>query len=290
MKRGDFVVPPNTKVRLRDYDPGFTGSYATEKDASTKLEKHIAQLAKLQNVLYADNTRALLVVLQAMDAAGKDGTIRHVMSGVNPQGAVVHSFKSPSSEELSHDFLWRCARAMPARGMIGIFNRSHYEEVLVVRVHPEILNLQHLPPSEKKGKNFWKHRFEAINDFERYLTRNGITVLKFFLHLSKEEQRRRFLARIDTPDKNWKFSLADAKERGYWDKYTSAYEEALTHTSTEWAPWRVIPADNKWFTHLAVAEAMINTLEALNLKYPITSEEHRQQLLKSKEALENEAG
>jgi PPK2 family polyphosphate:nucleotide phosphotransferase len=283
-----FIVPPGTKIRLKDYDPGFTGSYKTEEEASPKLRKDIQRLAKLQNVLYADNTRALLVVLQGMDAAGKDGTIRHVMSGVNPQGTQVHSFKAPSAEELEHDFLWRSTKALPERGGIGIFNRSYYEEVLVVRVHPEILNLQHLPP-EAKGKNIWRHRFDAINDFERFLTRNGIGILKFFLNLSKEEQKRRFLERIDTPDKNWKFSVSDAKERGHWDEYMAAFEDALHRTSTEWAPWYIIPADNKWFTHVVVADVIIEKLKSFKLNYPVAGKEHRRQLLKAKRVLENES-
>ena len=288
MNHDHFIIPPGTKIRLKDYDPGFTGSYKTEEEASPKLRNDIQRLAKLQNVLYADNIRALLVVLQGMDAAGKDGTIRHVMSGVNPQGTQVHSFKAPSAEELEHDFLWRSTKALPERGEIGIFNRSYYEEVLVVRVHPEILNLQHLPP-EAKGKNIWRHRFDAINDFERFLTRNGISILKFFLNLSKEEQKRRFLERIDTPDKNWKFSVSDAKERGHWDEYMAAFEDALHHTSTERAPWYIIPADNKWFTHVVVADVIIEKLKSFKLNYPVTGKEHRRQLLKAKRVLENES-
>ena len=238
-------------------------------------------------MLYAQNTYALLVILQAMDTAGKDGTIRHVMSGVNPQGTQVHSFKAPSGEELDHDFLWRSMKALPERGGIGIFNRSYYEEVLVVRVHPENLDLQRLPPGAK-GKGIWKHRFDEINNFEKYLVRNGIVVLKFFLNLSKEEQKRRLLARINTPEKNWKFSLADAKERAYWDDYMNAFEETVNHTSTEWAPWHIIPADNKWFTRTVVADVIIEKLKSLKLSYPVVSKEHRQHLLEAKELLENE--
>ncbi|HYY43049.1 MAG TPA: PPK2 family polyphosphate kinase, partial [Pyrinomonadaceae bacterium] len=206
-----FLVPPGKKVKLKDYDPAHTGKFKSKEEATDKLQKDIVRLAKLQDVLYAQNNYALLVVLQAMDAAGKDGTIRHVMSGVNPQGTQVYSFKGPSAEDLDHDYLWRSFKALPERGRIGIFNRSYYEECLVVRVHPEYLNLQQLPP-EAKGKNIWKRRFQEINNFERYLVRNGIIILKFFLNVSKEEQRRRFLARINTPEKNWKFSLNDAKE------------------------------------------------------------------------------
>ena len=287
MNHDHFIVPPGKTIRLKDYDPGFTGSYKTKKDASAKLRKDVKRLAKCQDVLYAQNTYALLVMLQAMDTAGKDGTIRHVMSGVNPQGTQVHSFKAPSAEELDHDFLWRSMKALPERGGIGIFNRSYYEEVLVVRVHPEILDLQRLPPGAK-GKGIWKHRFDEINAFEKYLVRNGIVVLKFFLNLSKEEQKRRLLARINTPAKNWKLSLADVKERSYWDDYMKAFEDTFNHTSTKWAPWYIIPADNKWFTRTVVADVIIENLQSLNLRYPAVSEEHRQHLREAKELLGKE--
>ncbi|HEX8178207.1 MAG TPA: polyphosphate kinase 2 family protein [Pyrinomonadaceae bacterium] len=283
-----FLVPPGKKVKLKDYDPAHTGKFKSKEEATDKLQKDIVRLAKLQDVLYAQNNYALLIVLQAMDAAGKDGTIRHVMSGVNPQGTQVYSFKGPSAEDLDHDYLWRSFKALPERGRIGIFNRSYYEECLVVRVHPEYLNLQQLPP-EAKGKNIWKRRFQEINNFERYLVRNGIIILKFYLNVSKEEQRRRFLARINTPEKNWKFSLNDAKERGYWDDYMDAFEEVFQHTSTHWAPWHIIPADNKWFTRAAVADVIITKLKSLDLKYPEVSDEHRQNLLRAKELLESEA-
>ena len=287
MNHDHFVVPPGKKIRLKDYDPGFTSHYKNEDEASAKLRKDIKRLAKYQDVLYAQNTYALLIVLQAMDTAGKDGTIQHVMSGVNPQGTQVHSFKAPSAEELDHDFLWRSMKALPERGEIGIFNRSYYEEVLIVRVHPENLDLQRLPP-EAKGEGIWKHRFDAINNFERYLVNNGIVVLKFFLNLSKEEQKRRLLARINTPQKNWKFSLADAKERGYWDDYMAAFEDALNHTSTQHAPWHIIPADHKWFTRTVVADVIVEKLKSLNLSYPAVSKEHRQDLLAAKKLLESE--
>lgn len=287
MKHSHFIVPPASKILLKDYDPKFTGDYQTEEDASVKLREDIKRLAKYQDVLYAQNTYALLVVLQAMDTAGKDGAIRHVMSGVNPQGTQVHSFKAPSAEELDHDFLWRSMKALPERGNIGIFNRSYYEEVLVVRVHKEILELQKLPPSAQ-GKGTWKHRFEEINHFERYLVRNGIVILKFFLNLSKEEQKRRLIARIDLPEKNWKFSLADANERVHWDKYMAAFEDALNHTSTEWAPWYIVPADNKWYTRTVIADVIIEKLKLLKLSYPAVSEEHLRDLLTAKEVLENE--
>jgi PPK2 family polyphosphate:nucleotide phosphotransferase len=222
-----------------------------------------------------------------MDAAGKDGTIKHVMSGVNPQGTQVFSFKAPSAEELDHDYLWRCYKALPERGRIGIFNRSYYEEVLVVRVHPEILKSSQLPQEAFKG--IWKTRFEQINNFERYLVQNGVHVLKFYLNVSKEEQRRRFLARIDRPEKNWKFSLNDAKERGHWDDYMKAYEDVFNRTSTKWAPWYVIPADHKWFARVAVADIIADKLKSLRLRYPVVSEAHKQELLLAKEALDNEA-
>lgn len=287
MKHRHFLVPPGEKIALNHYDPAFTGAYQIEEDASAKLVADIEQLAKYQDILYAQNTYGLLIILQAMDTAGKDGTIRHVMSGVNPQGTHVHSFKVPSAEELEHDFLWRSAQALPERGMIGIFNRSYYEEVLVVRVHPKLLNSQRLPPGAK-GKRLWKHRFDEINDFEKHLVRSGIIVLKFFLNLSKEEQRGRLLARIDTPEKNWKFSLADVEERGYWNQYRKAYEEALNHTSTVCAPWYVVPADNKWFTHTVVADVIVETLKGLNLSYPVVNAAHGRQLQESKKRLENE--
>ena len=288
MNHDHFIVLPGKKIRLKDYDPGFTGSYTTKEEASVKLRKDIKRLAKYQDVLYAQNTYALLVMLQAMDTAGKDGTIRHVMSGVNPQGTRVHSFKAPSAEELDHDFLWRSMKALPERGGIGIFNRSYYEEVLVVRVHPELLDSQKLPP-EAKGKDIWKHRFDEINAFEKYLVRNGIVVLKFFLNLSKEEQKRRLLARINTPEKNWKFSLADVKERAHWDAYMNAFEETFNHTSTAWAPWYIIPADNKWFTRTVVADVIVAKLKSLKLSYPVVSDKHRQHLVEAKDLLIHES-
>jgi PPK2 family polyphosphate:nucleotide phosphotransferase len=224
-----------------------------------------------------------------MDAAGKDGTIKHVMSGVNPQGTQVYSFKTPSAEELDHDYLWRYHKAVPERGRIGIFNRSYYEEVLVVRVHPEFLQAQQLPPATMK-KDIWKMRFKEINDFERYLARNGVEILKFFLNVSREEQRLRFLARLDTPEKNWKFSVNDAKERACWDDYQEAFEAVFNHTSTEWAPWYVIPANHKWFAHAAVSDIIISKLKSLQLQYPTVSKERMRELLKAKELLETESG
>jgi PPK2 family polyphosphate:nucleotide phosphotransferase len=282
-----FIVSPNKKIHLRDYDPGFASHYKTNEAASEKLLQDIARLEKYQSILYAEKTYALLVILQAMDTAGKDGTIRHVMSGVNPQGTQVHSFKAPSAEELDHDFLWRCEKVLPPRGEIGIFNRSYYEEVLVARVHPTILDSQRLPPGGK-GKGIWKRRFEEINHFEEHLVSNGIVILKFFLNLSKKEQKRRLLARINAPDKNWKFSLADLKERDYWDDYMSAFEDALNHTSTKHAPWYIIPADKKWFTRTVVADVIVKKLKSLKLSYPIMGAEHRRHLLDAKKLLENE--
>ena len=282
-----FLVKPGKKINLKDYDPGFTSHYKDKDEASVKLRKDVKRLAKYQDILYAQNNYAVLVMLQAMDTAGKDGVIRHVMSGVNPQGTQVHSFKAPSAEELGHDFLWRNMKALPERGGIGIFNRSYYEEVLVVRVHPEMLNSQNLPP-ETKSKDIWKHRFDEINNFEKYLVRNGIVVLKFFLNLSKDEQKRRLLARINKPEKNWKFSINDVKERAHWDEYMHAFQETLNHTSTEHAPWYIIPADNKWFTRTVVADVIVEKLKSLNLSYPSVSEDHKQNLLQAKEILENE--
>ena len=287
MDHAHFIVPPGAKIRLKDYDPGFTGTYKTKEEASEKLRDDVKRLAKYQDLLYAQNTYSLLVILQALDTAGKDGTIRHVMSGVNPQGTQVHSFHAPSAEELDHDFLWRSIKALPERGAIGIFNRSYYEEVLVVRVHPGILDLQRLPP-EARGKDVWKHRFNEINNFEKYLVGNGTVVLKFFLNLSKEEQKRRLLARIETPGKNWKFSIGDVKERGYWGDYMKAFEETFNHTSTEWAPWHIIPADNKWFTRTVVADVIIEKLKSLRLGYPVVNKAHRRHLIEFKELLENE--
>ncbi len=281
------MVQPGKKIRLNDYNPGFTSHYKSNQEASEKLLDDIGLLEEYQGILYAENRYALLIILQAMDTAGKDGTIRHVMSGVNPQGTQVHSFKEPSHEELDHDFLWRCVKVLPPRGGIGIFNRSYYEEVLVARVHPKILESQRLPPGAG-GKGIWKRRFEEINHFEKHLVRNGTVILKFFLNLSKEEQQRRLLARIDAPEKNWKFSLADVKERGYWDDYMRAFEETLNHTSTKHAPWYIIPADNKWFTRTVVADVIVEKLKSLKLSYPKVNAEDRRQLLDAKELLKTE--
>jgi PPK2 family polyphosphate:nucleotide phosphotransferase len=259
--------------RLKDHDPADTAGHLLSKPQSDMLLKSgVERLAKLQERLYAQNSWAVLCVLQAMDAAGKDGTIKHVMSGVNPQGVQVTSFKAPGPEELAHDFLWRANRALPARGHIGIFNRSHYEEVLVVRVHPDLLEKQHLP-REVISKRLWDQRLESIAAFERHLTRQGIVVLKFFLHVSKGEQKRRFLERLNDPDKHWKFSASDLAERAFWDDYQRAYEQAIAATAAPHAPWFVVPADNKWFSRLIVVGAMIEALEGLDLQFPELSED-----------------
>jgi len=287
MDHQSLIVPPGTKIRLSDYNPGFTGAFKNKDHALKKLQGDILSIAELQDILYAQDRHAALIIFQAMDAAGKDGAIKHVMSGLNPQGCQVFSFKAPSAEELDHDFLWRCNKALPERGRIGIFNRSYYEEVLVVRVHPELLEHEKIP-SQPSGKELWKKRYEEINDFEHYLVRNGIVVLKFFLNVSKEEQRRRFLDRIEQPEKNWKFSIADASERKHWDEYMNAYEDALRHTSTRWAPWYVIPADHKWFTRVAVADVLLKTLKSLNLSYPRVSKKRKAELQQIKRTLERE--
>lgn len=257
------------KFRLKDVDPGDTLQFRSDDkdEAEAALASGVEVLAALQDILYAQDRWALLLIFQAMDAAGKDGAIKHVLSGVNPQGCDVHSFKAPSSEELDHDYLWRCMKCLPPRGQIGIFNRSYYEETLIVRVHPQILQGQKLPP-ELVGKDVWKNRYQDIRAFERYLGRNGVVVRKFFLHVSKKEQQKRFLERIDNPDKNWKFSVTDAKEREFWDDYMEAYEDTIRSTATKEAPWYVVPADNKWFTRVVVASAIIETLDSLGLAYP----------------------
>jgi len=282
-----FLVPPGKKVSLKDYDPGYTSDLVKKEDAATLLQEGVQLLSEYQDKLYAQDTHALLIIFQAMDAAGKDSAIKHVMSGLNPQGCQVYSFKAPSAEELDHDYLWRNVKALPERGRIGIFNRSYYEEVLVVRVHPEMLEGQRLP-AEARTKEIWKSRFEAINNFERYLVVNGIAVIKFFLNVSKEEQKKRFLERIDQPEKHWKFSTSDAKERAFWDDYMKAYEEVFSHTSTEWAPWHVVPADHKWFTRLAVAAVIVTKMREINPQYPTMSQEQKQELRKAKEMLLNE--
>jgi PPK2 family polyphosphate:nucleotide phosphotransferase len=279
-----FQVAHGKSFRLKDFDPADTAKIKSKEEAAELLQNHLAELAELQEKLYAQDQWALLLVFQAMDAAGKDSLIKHVMSGVNPQGCQVHSFKQPSSEELDHDFLWRAAVRLPERGRIGIFNRSYYEEVLVVRVHKELLEKQHLPP-QLVDKKIWKRRFEDICNFESYLSNNGVVIRKFFLNVSKEEQKRRFLKRIEEPEKNWKFSEADVHERQCWDDYMNAYEEMIQHTSTPEAPWYVVPADHKWFTHIAVSSAIIQTLEEMDLQFPKVDKVRRKQLEIARQAL-----
>jgi len=287
MNHDKLIVPPGKKIKLKDYDTGFTDKFKSKEEAQEKLKDDVKKMAELQDVLYADNRHSLLLIFQALDAAGKDGTIKHVMSGVNPQGCQVFSFKAPSAEELDHDYLWRCSGKVPEKGRIGIFNRSYYEEVLVTRVHPEFLAKQNLPDMKNPDK-LWEHRFAEIVNFEKYLTRNGTSVLKFFLHVSKKEQKRRFLDRINTPEKNWKFSSTDVKERQHWVDYQNAYEDMFNNTSTDFAPWYIIPADHKWFIRTAVADIIVKKLKELDLKYPEVTEEHKAELLKAKEMLESE--
>jgi len=281
-----FQVTDGDRFRLKDVDPGDTLDLTSEDKPRAKeaLANGVEMLAKLQDMLYAQDNWALLLIFQAMDAAGKDGAIKHVMSGVNPQGCQIYSFKAPTSEDLDHDFLWRCMRCLPERGRIGIFNRSYYEETLVVRVHPEFLQKQKLPP-EVIGKDIWDKRFRDIRDCERYLTQNGIVIRKFFLHVSKQEQKRRFLERLENPEKNWKFSAADARERGFWNDYMKAYEDMIRNTSTKHAPWYVVPADNKWFTRVVVAAAVIDALDGLDLNYPKVDKEKRRELAAARRAL-----
>lgn len=272
--------------RLKDIDPGDTLDFTSEDKPRAKeaLAMGVDLLAELQNMLYAQDCWAVLLIFQAMDAAGKDGAIKHVMSGVNPQGCQVFSFKAPTSEDLDHDYLWRCMKCLPERGRIGIFNRSYYEETLVVRVHRDFLEKQKLPP-ELVTKDIWKERFQDIRSFERYLTRNGVAIRKFFLHVSNKEQKKRFLERIEEPEKNWKFSANDAKERGHWDDYMEAYEDMIRNTATKEAPWYVVPADNKWFTRAVVAAAVIDVLSSLDLDYPKVSEGKLKELAAAKRAL-----
>ena len=285
MAEDRFRVRPDRKFRLEDHDPGFTGRFESKEDGKRHLEEGLAKLRALQEKLYAQDQWAVLLIFQAMDAAGKDSVIEHVMSGVNPQGCQVFSFKAPSAEELDHDFLWRTTRCLPERGRIGVFNRSYYEEVLVVRVHPQILAKQKLPPALVTDR-IWKERYEDIGAFERYLSRNGTVIRKFFLNVSKEEQRKRFLARLDQPEKNWKFAAADVEERRQWDEYMKTYEKMIEATTSEEAPWFVIPADHKWFTRLAVADVIVETMQELDLHFPEVSEAQRQELQRARALLE----
>lgn len=291
-KINSLVFDPGSGKNLKDYDTGTTGKYKNKKDAEKDLEKGVEKLASLQDMLYAHDQYSVLLIFQAMDAAGKDGTIKHVMSGVNPQGCQVTSFKNPSAEELDHDYLWRCNKQLPERGRIGIFNRSYYEEVLVVKVHPEFLQAQKLPGLPKtpeKDARFWKQRYDDINNFEKYLVNNGTVVLKFFLHVSKTEQRQRLLERIEDPSKNWKFSINDLKERERWGDYMNAYHEMLQHTSTSYAPWYVIPADKKWFMRVAVSNIIVEKLQSLKLHYPVLNDTQKADLIKARDILAAES-
>jgi len=281
-----YRITDGEGFRLKDVDPGDTLDVGSEDKPRAKeaLAMGIEALAELQDMLYAQDSWAVLLIFQAMDAAGKDGTIKHVMSGVNPQGCQVTPFKSPSAKDLDHDYLWRCVKSLPQRGHIGIFNRSYYEETLVVRVHPESLEKQKIPP-ELVTKDIWKERYKDIRSFERYLTRNGVVIRKFFLHVSKKEQKKRFLERLENPEKNWKFSPNDLKERAFWDDYMQAYEDMIRHTATKDAPWYVVPADNKWFTRLVVAAAVVGTLGSLDLRYPKVGAEKLKEFAAAKRSL-----
>jgi PPK2 family polyphosphate:nucleotide phosphotransferase len=279
-----YRVSDGGKFRLKDFDPSDTWKFKSKEHAEELLAHSLERLSEMQEKLYAQDNWALLLILQAMDAAGKDGTIKHVLSGVNPQGCEIYSFKAPTSEELDHDFLWRCAKRLPERGRIGIFNRSYYEEVLVVRVHRELLAKQKLP-AHLVTKNIWKERFEDIAGFERYAGRNGIVVRKIFLNLSKKEQKKRFLSRLEEPEKNWKFSAADAREREHWDDYMKAYEEAIQHTAAPHVPWYIVPADHKWFSRLVVAAVVVETLQSLNLSFPKVDASTRRELAVARNAL-----
>ena len=280
-----FRVDSGQHFRLKHFDPADTGHWKSKEHAAEALQEGVARTAELQDKLYAQDTWALLLIFQAMDAAGKDGAIKHVMSGVNPQGCEVHSFKAPSEVELQHDFLWRTTRALPERGHIGIFNRSYYEELLVVRVHPEILKSQKTPPS-LVTKKIWEERFEDIRCFEGHMARSGTVIRKFFLNVSKKEQKKRFLARLEEPEKNWKFSAGDVRERACWDDYQDAYEDMIRNTATGHAPWYVVPADNKWFTRLVISTVIVDTLEALELEYPNVDAEKKKELEAAKKQLE----
>jgi len=282
-----YRVDNGKKFRLKDFDPADSSGVKSRKQAEKVLPLGIERMADLQDKLYAQDRWAILLIFQAMDAAGKDGAIKHVMSGVNPQGCQVYSFKQPSAEEIDHDFLWRTNKCIPERGRIGIFNRSYYEEVLVVRVHKELLEREKMPQS-LVSKDIWNERFADINAYEQYLSRNGVVIRKFFLNLSKQEQKRRFLKRLDEPDKNWKLSSADIAERERWPEYMTAYEEMIQHTATPHAPWYVVPADNKWYTRLVVAAAIVHAMEDLNLHYPIVDADQRKELKAARAALEHE--
>jgi PPK2 family polyphosphate:nucleotide phosphotransferase len=282
------IIKPDSHVSLDSIDPADTPGFRSKRSAEAKLTKDIESLAELQSKLFAQGRHGVLMILQAMDTAGKDSAIKHVLTGVNPQGVEVNNFRVPSAEELSHDFMWRAMKQLPERGRMGIFNRSYYEEVLVVRVHPELLGNENLPKGTIK-KNLWKDRFKDINAFERYLTRNGIAIVKFHLHISKEEQRKRLLARIDEKDKNYKISTADVYERTFWKDYMAAYEEMLSATSTEYAPWYVIPSDHKWYTRVAIGDILVKTLKSLDLEYPTVTRSKEKEIQRAKRLLMKES-
>jgi PPK2 family polyphosphate:nucleotide phosphotransferase len=285
LKHHYFTISPNERVSLKKYDPSFTGKFRSEEDARELIGADREMLARLQDKFLAQGRHALLLIFQAMDGAGKDGTIKHVMSNADPQGCAVTNFKRPGERELKHDYLWRFIRELPERGQIGIFNRSYYEEVLVSRVHPERLDEQCLPPGVHKSKNLWRERFRQINNFEQYLSENGILPVKIFLHISKEKQRERLLERTRLPEKRWKFSLDDVEERSHWNKYMKAYEDALTHTTTPHAPWHIVPANHRWFSALAVAQLILDKLRALNLRYPHPTDKQRKELARGERML-----
>ncbi len=286
-----FIYPFDGKDILKDFETDYTGLFRDKDESKEYFQERLDDLSELQNRLFAMDKYSLLIIFQAMDAAGKDSTIKHVMSGVDPQGCQVSSFKAPTSEELDHDYLWRCSKVLPRRGNIGIFNRSYYEEVLITRVHPEILKAQKLPSypeSKKEYDEFWERRMESINNFEKYLVNNGIIIIKFFLNVSKDEQKKRFIERITNPQKNWKFNLQDVHERQCWDDYIQAYTEILKNTSKECAPWHIIPADKKWFMRLAVCEIIVKKLESMNLYYPMVNDKHRVEMKNARQMLEDE--
>lgn len=286
-----FLIPEGSKVRLKNFDPEYKGEYFTKDDAKDRLEKDLKDLKNLQEVFYASNQYSLLIVLQAIDTAGKDGVIKHVMSGLNPSGVTVHGFKAPTGEETEHDFLWRCNKVLPPKGNIAIFNRSHYEEVLVTKVHPQYILKQGIPGIKNVNDiddKFWNKRYEQINNFEKTLFQTGTLILKFFLYLSKDEQKKRFLERIDTPDKNWKFSVNDINERGHWDDYMKAYEDMLSNTSKSHSPWYIIPANNKWYSRLVIANIIKHYMKDLNLKYPELDDATKSKLQEAKNILLSE--
>ena len=285
MSQQKFRVPAGKRVRLESYDPAFTGGFKSREEAEAKIERDCESLAQYQDKLLAEERQSLLLIFQAMDGAGKDGTIKHVMSSVDPQGCVVTINEKPGATELKHDYLWRFVRNMPKRGQIGIFNRSYYEEVLSTRIHPERLEDQQLPPRIRDAKNIWQQRFRQINNFEQYLTENGIHVMKFFLHLSKEKQRERLLERLEVPEKKWKFSMNDVTERALWDDYMRAFEDAITRTNTQRAPWYVVPADHRWFSALVVADLVLDKLKSLKLRYPHVSSEGKKEMEKARKLL-----